>query len=689
MNDASHVLQTDSRERLLNLILRVSCLPGLVAFVLYLFAPVPDGTRLLVVLAVGILFVVTLWESLPYRIRTGIFLLLLYLAGVGLLHDSKAAEAAVFFFGFVAMTFLLLPSPSSIYYAVASMLFSIPVVRWLNLPPGEGPQLVGIFVGISTIVGIGLYSFQHEFIQTQRVAQQLRRRLEEERSVMEQRVEEQTAGLRRKSEELLAAALITRRTAAVQDLHLLLSTAAELIAGHFQFYHAGIFLLNASGNQAVLQASSSEGGRRMIAGEYSVAVGTQDIVGSVAAQRKPRIALDIGTDAVVFNNPELPMTRSEVALPLLVSDQVLGVLDIHSQVPQAFGMDDIDILQTLADQIAIAIENARLIDEAREAIHQLEALTGSRTRDAWSQKLLERDRVFTYTPLGLRAEKLSQSNEDAITAPILLRGQKIGNISVARRKNGSWSRLDKDVLDEVAGQVGLAVDNIRLLEEANQRARQEQAVGRLAARFSQSLDLDTLLQAAAHELGQLPDVVEASVTISQDGEQDHQSRIRASGRPAQGYQSGAKGTEPVTQFSKLAVTAMRSGTIMKSNGSTSVINGEQQFVVPIKLRGKTIGAADLRLMDGYDSSTLSVIQLAAERLAAAMESARLYEEARLRADREQAISRVTSAISSATEYDEILKTAIREIGNILADTEVSVRILEPMAAPKLDGQKEQ
>jgi GAF domain-containing protein len=184
-------------------------------------------------------------------------------------------------------------------------------------------------------------------------------------------------------------------------------------------------------------------------------------------------------------------------------------------------MDDIDVLQTLSDQIAIAIENARLLDETQAAIMQLEALTSIRTQEAWMQKLREQGRAFTYTPLGLRAEKppQSQSNNNAIRAPIVLRGRKIGNISLARKGEGKWSRLDERLLEEVANQVGLAVDNIRLLEEATLRARQEQTVGKLAARFSQSLDLDTLLQTAARELGQLPDVSEVSVFIGQANEQ--------------------------------------------------------------------------------------------------------------------------------------------------------------------------
>jgi GAF domain-containing protein len=207
------------------------------------------------------------------------------------------------------------------------------------------------------------------------------------------------------------------------------------------------------------------------------------------------------------------MTRSELALPLLIRNRVVGVLDIQSDISQAFSVDDIDVLQTMADQVAVAIENARLLDESQAALTQLEALTTLRTRDAWNQKLQRKSRVFTYTPLGLRAERPSGYAEDGPVIPITLRGQKIGKISITRKGDTQINKIDQDLISEVAIQAGLAIDNIRLLEEATQRAKQEQMVGKLATRFSQSLDIDTLLQTAAREIGQLPDVSEVSVFI--------------------------------------------------------------------------------------------------------------------------------------------------------------------------------
>ncbi len=344
---------------------------------------------------------------------------------------------------------------------------------------------------------------------------------------LERRVAERTAGLTKKSDQLRAASYIARQTADAQDLASILDIVVSLITDQFGYYHAGIFLINETGDEATLQAASSQGGKRMLERGHSLIVGSQGVVGYAAAQKRARIALDVGTDPVFFNNPDLPMTRSEVALPLLIRNKVLGVLDIQSDQPQAFGAEDIDILQTLADQVAVAIDNARLLGETQAALMQLESVSTIRTRDAWSQKLQEQTRAFTYTPLGMRAEGSSnEADGSSLKASITLRGQKIGSITLKRRADTHWNKLDEDLINEVANQVGLATDNLRLLEDAQQRAKQEQTIGELATRFSQSLDIDSLLQVAARELGQLPDVAEVSVFIGQMPELAPQRRRR-------------------------------------------------------------------------------------------------------------------------------------------------------------------
>ncbi|HSL29721.1 MAG TPA: GAF domain-containing protein [Anaerolineales bacterium] len=519
------------RERFLLRVLQGTSVLGLLGIILYFFTPSSAGLKLLALFMYGLLLLVTWSPRFPYTLRAGIFLLLLFFAGFSSLLDYGTGESSVLFLGFIVMTGLLLSTRSAVYYALGLSVLSLILFGRQGSSILEWVRDIGIFLIIGSSITIGLRTALQDFIKTQEAAQQILNTLRQERAQLEERVEERTAVLRQRTEQLRATSYIARKTAELQELEPLLTTVAKLVSDQFGFYHAGIFLLNSAGNQAILQAASSEGGQRMLEQGHALPVGTQNLVGYVVTQKKPRIAMDVGEDAVFFNNPDLPMTRSQVALPLLVRDKVLGVLDIQSDKPQAFSSDDIDTLQTLADQIAIAIENARLMDETQSAMTQLEALTSLRTREAWSQKLQDGNRVFTFTPLGLRAEKVVQPAQRTVSVPIILRGQKIGTISIARKGEATWSQADRAMIEEVAAQVGLAVDNIRLLEEATQRARQEQTIGKLAARFSQSLDLDTLLQTAARELGQLPDVSEISVFVGQDSEAAPQPRQSTKRRP--------------------------------------------------------------------------------------------------------------------------------------------------------------
>ena len=512
------------RERFLKVVLQGSCILGFIAIGLYLFSPSTPIYKVLAILTYGILVLITVFPTLPYRLRAGIFLLLLYAAGFTSMFDYGIADAAILFLGFLVMSGMLFSLRKGTYALIIAVSLGVLLFGWQEASIADSARQTALFVLSASIIVIGLFTFQEEFTRTQDSAHKTLETLRSERATLEQRVEQRTAGLIRKTELLRATSYIARRAAETQDLPSLFATVTELVTDQFGFYHTGLFLITETGNQLVLQAASSDGGKQLLEKGHILPIGSQGIVAYVAVQKKARVALDSGPDAVFFNDPDLPLTRSRIALPLLVRNKLLGVLDIHSDKPQAFSTDDLDVLQTLADQIAVAIENTRLLDETQTAITQLETLTSARTHEAWKQTLRERGRAYTYTPLGMRAEKVIQNSDNSVSLPILLRGQKIGSISITRKGEGKWSKLDEGLLEEVASQVGLAVDNIRLLEEATHRARQEQTVGQLAAHFSQSLDLDTLLQTAARELGQLPDIAEVSVFVGQPDEQKSPSR---------------------------------------------------------------------------------------------------------------------------------------------------------------------
>jgi GAF domain-containing protein/HAMP domain-containing protein len=164
--------------------------------------------------------------------------------------------------------------------------------------------------------------------------------------------------LQRRAIQLETVTLVGRAITSILNLDDLLLEVVNLIRARFDFYHAGIFLVDTEGEWAVLRQATGEAGQRMLARKHQLAVGGQSIVGWVIANGQPRIALDVGEDAVHFRNPDLPHTRSEVALPLMVGSRTLGALDVQSTEETAFDEEDVAILSLMADQVAVAIDNA-------------------------------------------------------------------------------------------------------------------------------------------------------------------------------------------------------------------------------------------------------------------------------------------------------------------------------------------
>lgn len=180
---------------------------------------------------------------------------------------------------------------------------------------------------------------------------------------LEERVEERTRHVR-------IAADIARAVTSTPDLEELMRRAVDLIRDRFGYYHASIFLVDPSGEKAILRASTGEVGQALIARAHQLPVGSQSIIGWVTSNNQPRVASDVTDDPVHIRNELLPATRSEAAVPLQVGGTVLGALDVQSVEVSAFQPEDIDILQTLADQLSAAIQNARLAQTSVSAAEQ-------------------------------------------------------------------------------------------------------------------------------------------------------------------------------------------------------------------------------------------------------------------------------------------------------------------------------
>lgn len=339
---------------------------------------------------------------------------------------------------------------------------------------------------------------------------------------LEQQVQGRTQALEKRSRQLEAAARVSSAIAAIYDVDQLLNETVRLIPTHFDVDHAGIFLLDTAGEYAVLRAASSEGGQRMLARGHRLRAG-QGIVGSVTRTGRPRIALDVDADGAFVPNPDMPATRSEMALPLSARGRVIGVLDVQSEQAAAFTEEDVSVLQTMAEQVALAIQNARLLRESEFAVRELERRYGEQIHAAWQARLARETAAYHYT--GVRVEPASGRvlqrfdvtppdqviiiNEDEqprrVVAPIRMRDHVLGSI-VLQQDAGEppWAEADLALLAATCDQIGLALDNVRLLDEARERVARERLTGDIAARIrAAATDIDVVLQTTIRELGRL------------------------------------------------------------------------------------------------------------------------------------------------------------------------------------------
>ena len=328
---------------------------------------------------------------------------------------------------------------------------------------------------------------------------------------LEQRITERTKDVQRRAQQFQVSAEIARDSASIRELERLLDHSVHLISERFNFYHAGIFLIDDAGEYAVLRAASSEGGQHMLSRGHRLRIGQTGIVGYVAEKGESRIALDVGQDAVYFDNPDLPHTRSEAALPLMVREHVIGVLDVQSLQTEAFNAEDIATLQVLADQIALAIENAKLYEENRQALKELQSLYGAQIRQAWQERLEKHSVTYVFDRLGVRDASTNTITIDSdhhddpfsVEVPIQLRGWQLGTLQLKRDQNQTpWTRQDKELLQDTAHQIALALENARLLETVQRNAYHEQVIGQIASKAHSSLVLENVMKTAVQEIGQ-------------------------------------------------------------------------------------------------------------------------------------------------------------------------------------------
>lgn len=340
-----------------------------------------------------------------------------------------------------------------------------------------------------------------------------------------ERVRAQTA-LQRRAVQLQAAAEVGRTATSILEPERLIQRAVDLIQARFNFYYVGLFLVDPSGEWAILRAGSGEAGRAMLARGHQIRIGA-GITGWSIANGQVRVAHDVGDEVA----PELPGTRSEAALPLRSRGQVRGALTVQSERPEVFDEATLAVLQTIADQVAVALDNAQLIAQTREALEAERRAYGEASRQAWEQMLRARpDLGYLYRRGGTTSQvagqwqpEMIQAHQDGQTVwnggpevyiPIKVRDQVLGVARLCKPDDAeAWTAEEIALMEALTGQLNEALENARLYQDTQRRAVRGRMVGEITAHMRETLDVDTVLKTAAREMRETLGLTEAEVRI--------------------------------------------------------------------------------------------------------------------------------------------------------------------------------
>lgn len=431
-------------------------------------------------------------------------------------------------------------------------------------------------------------------------------RLRELISGLESRVAERTRNL-----EL--AAEVGRTVSQVRALDIMLTEAAELIRQQFDLYYVQVYLVNPSQTYLNLQAGTGQVGTELLGRNHRLPFNTDSINGRAAVEKKSVVITDTTSSATFKPNPLLPDTRSEMAVPLMIGERTVGVLDMQSQTPGSLNQDTLAAFEALAGQVAIAIQNANFLAETELARAEVEAQAQRLTRANWEDYLdaihkpEETGFVFEQNKVVRMLDEV-ETRENALVTPISVTGEELGKLVVELEGKSPIANTD-ELVASVARQVSQQIENLRLLDSAERyRLEAEEASRRLTREGWKSYT-----EKAEENLSFIYDLKEVRL---QNSEADQAIEVTG-------------------------------------------------YTLPFKVREEAIGKLVVQGLDADDEESVALANAVAERLGAHLETLRQFEETQRgqmeldkRARQLASVAEVSSVSSRELDIQKMLKSVV-------------------------------
>jgi len=456
---------------------------------------------------------------------------------------------------------------------------------------------------------------------------------------MTSQLREMLGGLEQRVTDLTLVADVGRSLSQVRDLNILLADAVELIRSRFDLYYTQIYLTESNGRALLMRAGTGPVGEELHRRGLRLPFGAGSLNGTAAAERRTVIVGDTSAAFSFRPNPLLPDTRSEMCVPLLSGDQVLGVLDLQSAHSGAFSEDHLSVFEALAAQLAVAIQNAELFAVTEQARTEIEQQTRRTARAGWQAFLnaIQRHEQIGYTYAGASltpltapsALALAEPDQPLLTTPVLVSGEPVGELRLEGDADSAWAADEQELVNAVSRQVAQQLENLRLLAQAEDYQHQaEDALRRLTREGWE----EQTVSSAGYQYDLHQQVVSLTDTWL--------------------------GPEP----------------------------GTVELTQPLTVRGEAIGELALTGVEAMDDETAELVSAVADKLSAHIENLRLFEQTQSAFVETQTLFQISTQLSAAATLEEVLR-AIAQAGANTGLASAGLRLYTHNAAGQPEWQE--
>lgn len=527
--------------------------------------------------------------------------------------------------------------------------------------------------------------------------------------------------------QLQIAAQIAQDTAAARNLEELLSRTVNMIKERFNFYYVGIFLIDDNHEFSVLRAATGEAGKTQLQRGYRLRVGEVGIITYVASTGDLRIVNNVDFDFVYRREALLPLTRSEAAIPLRIEADVIGVLDVQSVQVNAFSEGDVASLKILADQIAVAIQNARLVGELDNKLKEINMLYQRFTRESWSHQVAgdlptgyqydmsKIEPAYQELPLEELAQRGTHTlslpdqtgeNKSALITPLRVFNHVVGVVGVeSDEPDHHWTTEESALIEAVSNQVAMALDNARLLEETQRRAEQLRLLQEITSAAATHVDTGVLLDGIAKRLQSSYNLPYCRIVLfDTDGQNAIVMGSASAPQVPVGVMAGTK-LPLMNNEITVSVTRSKEARIVNDVQHDPNLAGmledlktrdvKSMAVIPMILRGEVIGTIDLDSADpkwALSENDLQLLSQISFQIANAVDISRSLEQTAKKAEQGKMLNEITAHMRETLDVETVLQTAVNEIYRSFNIDNVSCYLIsgqyddvEPVTSPISDA----